>query len=214
MNGAEFTIVTVSRQCGSGGGALARRLADTLAWRIVDQEIVQRIAAELRVSEEEVAARDERVRGFIERIGTELSGAFPELVPPPFPPSRVDDDTVRVLCEGVLREAVRVGPVVLVGHGGQCLFHERSDALHLRVVAPVADRVRRIAEAEGSSPAEAREEATARDRDRASYLEHHYGRDWDDPDLYHVVVNLGRLEPAGAVEAVVGIVRRGDLGAG
>lgn len=207
MSEAPIRIVTVSRQHGSGGGALARRLGEVLGWRVVGREIVQRIAAELRVSEEEVAAVDERVRGFIERIGIQLSGAFPELVPPPFPPARVDDETVRVLCEGVLDETVRLGPAVLVGHGGQCLFQDRRDALHLRAIADREARIERIRAMEGGRPREAAEEADARDHARAVYLRHHYGRAWDDPALYHLVIDLGRLRREEVVDAVAEIVR-------
>ncbi len=201
-------ILTVSRQFGAGGEALARKLGERLGWRVVGREVVRKIAAELRMSEEDLAERDERVRGLVERVGIHLAGAFPELVPPPFPPSRVDDETVRVLCEAVLREAVRLGPVILVGHGAQCLFGDRDDALHARIVAPRDVRARRLATERGFEVEEAREEVVMGDAARKEYLQHHYGRDWTDPDLYHVILNVGRLEVGEAVALLEATVRR------
>lgn len=205
-----FRIVTLSREFGSGGGALARDLGRRLEWRVVDRQVVQKIAAELRVSEEEIAARDERVRGMVERVGTYLSGAFPELVPPPLPPTRVDDETLRVLCEAVLREAARIPPVIVVGHGAQCLFQDRDDALHVRIVMPLEGRVRRLERLRQMSSQVAAEEARDRDRAREDYIRHHYGRRWDDPALYHLVLNLGRLDPVDAVDLLDRLLRSGD----
>ncbi len=186
-------IVTVSRRYGSGGGEVARTLGERLGWRVLDREVVQKIAAELRVPEKQIAARDERVRTLAERVGEYLANAFPEMVPPPLPPTRVDDETLKVLCESVLREAARLPPVIVVGHGAQCLFADRADALHVRLVAPLETRVERMARRTGRDPAALEEEARARDEARAGYLRHHYDRDWEDPTLYHLVVNAGRL---------------------
>lgn len=206
-------ILTVSRRFGAGGGELARAVGDRLGWRVLDREVVQKIAAELRVPEEEVEARDERVRGLAERVGEYLANTFPEMVPPPLPPTRVDDETLRVLCESVLREAARLPPVVIVGHGAQCLFADRPDAVHVRVVAPLEARVARMARRTDRDPAAVEEEARARDEARARYLHHHYGADWEDPTLYHLVVNAGRIPLPEAAALVVRVVEgRGEPG--
>ncbi|HSR42456.1 MAG TPA: cytidylate kinase family protein, partial [Longimicrobiales bacterium] len=54
-------------------------------------------------------------------------------------------------------------------------------------------RVARMARRTGRDPAALAEEARARDEARAGYLRHHYGRDWEDPALYHLVVNAQRV---------------------
>jgi len=46
--------VTISREYGSGGGEIARRLATRLGWRLVDHEIIVQLAHKLGISEEEV----------------------------------------------------------------------------------------------------------------------------------------------------------------
>ena len=68
-------IITISRQYGAGGSEIARRVADRLEWRVVDNEFVERVAAEAGLSQEEVAAREERVPGFIERLAWALASA-------------------------------------------------------------------------------------------------------------------------------------------
>ena len=62
-------------------------------------------------------------------------------------------------------------------------------------------------------PAAVEEEARARDEARARYLLHHYGADWEDPTLYHLVVNAGRIPLPDAAALVVRVVEaRGEPG--
>lgn len=203
----EVRVLTVSRESGSGGGELARRIGRALGWRVVDREVVRAISRELRLPEEEAEARDERVSGLAERVGVLLSNVIPDMVPPSMPPSRVDDEEVRALCESVLREAVRTPPVILVGHGASHLFRDRLDALHVRVVAPDGERAGRLARRDGISPERALEEVRARDGARRRYIRHHYGTDWAHPLGYHVVLNTGALTLGEAEALVVSWIR-------
>lgn len=59
--------ITLSREYGSGGGEIATRLAIHLGWRLVDHEIVERVASEMGTTIQEAEARDERTEGFLER---------------------------------------------------------------------------------------------------------------------------------------------------
>jgi hypothetical protein len=54
-------LITISRQFGAGGSAVAAKVADALGWRVVDNELVERVAAR-RGSPEDVATREERCR--------------------------------------------------------------------------------------------------------------------------------------------------------
>ena len=48
---------------------------------------------------------------------------------------------------------------------------------------------------------------TARDGASAEYLNVHFGVDWSDPSLYHVVLNTAKLEPDLAAQFIVAMVR-------
>ena len=76
-------LITISRQYGAGGSAVAARVAATLGWRVVDNELVERVAARAGLTPEDVAQREERVSTFIERLARTVVAATPELVVPP-----------------------------------------------------------------------------------------------------------------------------------
>jgi cytidylate kinase len=78
---------------------------------------------------------------------------------------------------------------------------ERPDVLHVRVIAPPSLRAERIARAHGIPLAAAREQVEASDRARREYVRY-YHADWDDPELYDLVINTGRLTPGRAAALV------------
>ena len=201
-------LITISRQFGAGGADLAEALVARLGWRLIDRQLVTEVAHRLRLPEEEVAARDERVEHLSERVGTWLCDAFPEMMLPPWPPAAVESREVAAVVEAVLTEAAREPPVIVVGHGGQCLFAERSDAFHLRLRGSLADRAARVAGRLGLSPQEAAEEARRRDADRRLYLRARYGRDIEDPALYHLVADTSRIPIDALADLVAGLARR------
>ncbi len=68
----QMRAITISREYGSGGGEIATRLAMQLGWRLIDHEIVERVASEMGTSIEVAEARDERTEGFLARAFNSL----------------------------------------------------------------------------------------------------------------------------------------------
>ena len=134
--------ITISREYGSGGGEVARRLAQQLGWRLVDHEIVVRVARTLGMSEDEAAARDEHTEGFISRLLRSMQNVDPNLAVGapvlPVSPEREQEDYQKALSD-VVKAAVNDGHVVIVGRGSQALLAERRDVLNVRVIAPLAE---------------------------------------------------------------------------
>lgn len=205
---AEVHLVTVAREFGSGGSDLAGALGRRLGWTVLhDRDVVRRVAARLGAPERDVEASDEHVATLAERLGASLAGAFPEVVLPPSAPS-VDVDRVADTAASVLLEAASDPDVIVVGHGGMCLFADRSDALHLRVVGSLDHRVAEVVRRLEMSEQAAREEIAARDVDRRGYIRRRYGSEWDDPTLYHLVINIERVGPDSGAAAVETLVER------
>lgn len=206
MEDGAYRIITISREFGSGGSDLAGRLGELLGWRVVDREVIHEVAARLRLPEDEVDAVDEHAPGLVERVGRHLTDAFPEMLLPPPPLPTADARTVMATAEAVLREAAVEGPAVVVGYAGQCIFAERADALHLRVRAPLAHRVREIVRRLGIEAAAARRMALEKDRERRAYLHRFYGCDIEDPGLYALQVDTARIPARAAAAMVYGFV--------
>ena len=77
-----MSIITVSRQYGSGGSEVAARVARALDWHLYDNEVVDEVARRLNMSADEVSAREERVPTLPERIASAMALGMPGSCPP------------------------------------------------------------------------------------------------------------------------------------
>jgi cytidylate kinase len=193
-------------QYGAGGSEVAQLVARTLGWRVVDNELVERVAARAGLAPEDVAQREERVSTFIERLARTVVAATPELVVPleagGTAPTLSEDDLVRVT-ERVVEEVAAEGRVVLVGRAAPAVLAREREAIHVKVVAPRDWRIQVIARRLGVPLDEATTLTDETDRNRARYHRQHYHRDWTDPANYHLVLNTAALGLEGAAEVVV-----------
>ena len=203
-------LITISRQYGAGGSEVAALVARMLGWRVVDNELIERVAARAGLTPEDVAQREERVSTFIERLARTVVAATPELVVPPeaggTAPTLSEEDLVRVT-EHVVEEIAAEGRVVLVGRAAPAVLARERDAIHVKVVAPRDWRIQVIARRLGVGADEAAARTDETDRNRARYHRQHYHRDWADPANYHLVLNTAALGHEGAAEAIVGRAR-------
>lgn len=202
-------IITISRQYAAGGGAVARQVAEALGWTLVDNELVERVAERAGLTPEEVASREERVPGFVERLASTLAHSAPELVTPSEREFDIPDELRLVrITESVVADMAAAGRLVMVGRAAPAVLTHTSDAMHLKVVAPVADRIRTAVERLGVDPRDAERTVREVDGNRARYHREYYDRDWNDPSHYHLVLNTGALGLAGTVDVVLDRARR------
>jgi CMP/dCMP kinase len=203
-------LITISRQFGAGGSEVAKRVAAALGWRVVDNELVEEVAARAGMPVTEVAEREERCATFVERLARALAVASPEVFPPPDTAGAMvevpEADLVKIT-ETVVAEIARRGRVVFVGRAATAVLSREADALHVRLVAPRGFRIKVAAARLGSTPEKAAAVLDETDKMRARYNREYYHRDWNDPLNYHLVINTGVLGFDGATEVVVGRAR-------
>jgi cytidylate kinase-like protein len=200
-------IVTLSREYGAGGSQLGLLLGSALAWPVLDRDLAERLAKRLRCKSADVEEHHERAPRFLERIAAAFTVVpsdapiLPELSRAPNP------DTLFEATRAVLLEAVRTPPLIVIGHGANCLLSDRRDVLRVRVAAPYPVRVRRVARRTGQSVDEAGVDVRQRDADRRQYLERYYQKEVNDPCLYDLQINTATITLDVATQMVVRLVR-------
>ena len=217
-----MAIVTLSRQLGAGGYRVASGLAKALGLRIVDRETIDQAALEAGVPK--IALHElgyEGRRGLMQRMLDALrtSPAIPSTIEmqrresdalltvaprgifTPAKPllSAAMEDYVRIVGMVILNIA-KEGDVLIIGRASQVLLRDSPEALHIRIVAPLSDRVEKFMGLEKLTQREARQRLVASDRARAEYLRRYYGVDWSDPQLYDIVINTGYMPIETAVQ--------------
>ena len=204
-------LITVTRQYASGGSDIARLVAKALGWTLIDNEFVDQVARLAGLPPEEVAQREERSPGLLERLARTLAVASPDMFistagsPPPL---EADEATIVKMTERVIAEASAGGRVVLVGRGAQAVLAQRSNALHVYVIASTAWRRTLAVERLGVDPRAVDKVLDETDEQRDQYVKTHYGRDRQDLASYDLILNAERLGFEGAAHLIVVEARR------
>ena len=108
--------------------------------------------------------------------------------------------------QGIIRAAYEQGNIVIVGRGGQAILKGLPGVLHVRIEAPLGDRIRRVLDQESIGLTEAQKLVINYDRAAADYLSRLYDIDWTDPAHYDLVINTRQLDVEGAAHLIVNTV--------
>ncbi len=127
-----MNVITVTREYGAGGYEVARRLAETLGWELLDRELLHRAAAVEHLPDADLERLDEKAITLADRF---------RLHPP-------HAQYLHGLREAA-RQAAAQGNVVLVGRGTGQLLADLTNVFHLRLMASREWRARRMANLEG-----------------------------------------------------------------
>jgi cytidylate kinase len=181
-------VITVEREYGSGGGLIAKKLADHLGWQLWDHAITCEIAKRLNCDITEVEQREERCdTTFYRLLKTFMRGSYEDQIG-----SRgvemLDAEELAHIFEALALEIARKGNAVIVGRGAPWFLRNRDDVFHLFVYSSREDKVRRV-RASGHSLHEAEELVERVDRERAAFVKKYYDKTWPQRDLYHMMVN-------------------------
>ena len=174
-------IITLSRELGSRGDDVAVGVAEKLNLRLVGRDLLNQAARQAGVPEVALAEIDE-----LGLLGVK--------------PSRDALQRYRLTVEGVMSGLADASNVLLVGRGSQIVLAGRAGVLHVRVIAPRAERVQCVQERCHVSAEAAAARIDASDRARAGYLRRSYRARWDDPELYDLILNTAHWSVKSAVD--------------
>jgi len=183
-------VITLEREYGSGGSAIAAKVASHLGWKLWDHALSEEIARRLDCGCSAVEEHEERKDPAYYRLFRAfLRGSFEGSLNAPRL-KMVDTECVRAVARKLLPEIADAGNCVIVGRGSAYHLGSRGDAFHVFIYAPFEDRVRRLRES-GESEQNAIEFAETVDRDRAAFIQEYFGVDWPGRHHFHLMVNSG-----------------------
>ncbi|MBV8727943.1 MAG: cytidylate kinase-like family protein [Candidatus Eremiobacteraeota bacterium] len=199
-------IVTVSNQYGAGAVDIARRAAEQLGYRVVDQELPVVVAKRLQTSPDAVSASEDASRNLGERLISGLEMATPEISLTSRAQPSFERDCLREV-QVAVREFAAQGNVFIIGRAAYAILGRRDDILRVFMYAPREWRITRISEHMRVPQSEAQAEIDRIDRARHAYVQDYYQIDWVDPKNYDLCIDTARCGPEGSVTLIVSAVR-------
>lgn len=184
-----FRIITIEREYGCGGGAIAKKLAQQLGWNLWDRRITEEIAAMANVDCSAVERRGEKLDSRFYRLAkTFWRGSYERAIPLD-ERQTFDADCMVSMMETISAKIAAEGKAVVVGRGAPFFLRDRPDTFHVFLYAPRAEKIRRImAEGDGDSQA-AEELVDTVDSERKAFIRHYFNSDWPTRALYHMMIN-------------------------
>ncbi len=191
------TIITISREFGSGGRSIGRLVAERLGYRFYDRELVNKVAERSGFSPE-----------FVEESG-EYASARSSLL---FALATASQHSVNGLSTHdrlyitqtkVIEELAQEGNCVIVGRCADYVLRERKDCLHVFICSDMESRAKHILERYGESDKSPIKRLTEKDQKRKVYYKNYTGRPWGQAQNYDLCLNSGVLGTDTCVELIL-----------
>jgi cytidylate kinase len=188
-----MSLITMTAGMGCGGPEIAEKVARELNLNLYDDSRLQEEAIKMGISHEELKGMDEKAPGLFDR----LFGRNPE--------------TYINLLEAIIYQIASRGEGVILGHGAPFLLRDFDCALHVRIHAPETFRIQHIMEEGGVGRKAAERMIKQSDSDRRGFLQFAFHMDLNDPSLYDVTINRGKLGADWAAELIVDATKSEEI---
>ena len=172
---------------------MGKDVAEKLGYAFVSDEVISMIAKKARVSqgwvesvEKEAGRKLQRFlssvipRGLVDRIIDDQQGY-------------IDEDIYLDLLEQIIRQIASDGNCVILGRGGQYILKDNQDACHALLIADKKDRIAFMEKNYQLTQAQASQVVNAEDKRRTALYRKLHKSDYDQPDHYHLTLNMSKL---------------------
>jgi cytidylate kinase len=192
-------VVCISRLEGAGGEVVGRSVADTLGYRLVDEEILQHAAENSGVSVGELADVEHRTKvidGLLRNLAI-AGGAAGMMSPGASAAIDVgpvsDPKSLRALIQKSIHETAERGDVVIVSHAASYALTDNAGVLRVLVTGSPEIRATRVAQQASLDDKKASKVVADSDSHRALYLRRFYGIAEERPTHYDLALNSDSL---------------------
>jgi len=186
-------VITIEREYGCGGGAIAKLVAERLGWKLWDQLLTCEIARLANCERSEVESREERVDPLYYRLLKSIWRGSYEGSVHLHRLTCLDADSILRFTRQATLKAAEEGNAVIVGRGAQHHLRDRKDALHIFLFAPREAKIRRLV-GEGIPQNEAEQLVDTVDEERATFIQKYFHVEWPNRDLYQAMLNTAAGE--------------------
>ncbi len=202
-----MAVITISRQFGAGGITLGKMIAEKFGYTFADTEIIKMVAEMANVS-----------TNFVETVEKEAGGKFSKFISKTVSKPLVgrilkdergyiDEEIYLDYLVLIIAQMADDGDVVILGRGSQYILNDHPDAYHILLIDTFENRVRFMQKNYDLSKGRATQVVKNEDKRRVNLYRKLGKSDYDNPDLYHLVLNMSRISHDKALELIDDLLR-------
>lgn len=195
------TIITIGRQFGSGGHAIAKAVADALSIPFYDKEIIIEAAKKSGLNENLFKNSDEQtVSSFLYSIAL---GTYSPVNSMAGIPMMTMNETIFQTQTEVIKEFAAKGSCIFVGRCADYILEDNPDCHKIYIYADMPYRIERIQNLYNLDASKAESTIIKTDKKRANFYNYYTGKKWNAVENYDLCVNSGKLGIQGATELIL-----------
>jgi cytidylate kinase len=195
--------ITISRQLGSGGAYIGQELAKKLNIFYADREIIDRVAKQYAILEEDVVSNDEKILSFWESF-LQFNTISTDMYVPPKLLAPTDRELFEAEAE-IIEHIVKERSAVIIGRCGSYILRDYPDNIRIFLHGDTAIRKKRIRNLYHVTEDAADNMIEQSDRERARYCRIVTGKNWEwnDATKYDLTIDTGKLDLDKCVELIL-----------
>lgn len=202
-----MSVITISRQLGTGGDTIAEQVAKALGYEQIDKKIIIEVAKKAGVTVEKALTLDERYKPrTIEWLMSVINPKIGKILVNE--DRHLDADSYVEYLKSVIIGISEKGNVVIVGRGSQYILNEYENVFQVRIIADEKFRIERVKNYYNILESEALDIMKKSDNARKSFVSNYLNADWENPKWYHMILNSSRLGIEQSVDIIVESVRK------
>jgi len=205
-----MSVITISRQFGAGGRTLGKMIADALGYRFLDDLIIQELAVKAQVTTDSIKSMERTAGSVISKIiSGMLSRNYMERIIGAGK-GYINEEIYVELLRDVITAFAKEGDIVLLGRGGQYILKDSQDAFHILLIADMKHRIEFMQRYYNMSDDKARKAVDQGQIRRHNLYKKLHHSNYNDPDFYHIVLNMSKLPLEKAMKMVITAIQESD----
>ncbi len=188
-------IITISRQYGSGGRIVGKKLADALGVPFYDNELINLAAEKTGLSKECFKEAENTSTGNLLFSITSLASGMDSCGLPL-------SEKIFLVQSQVIKEVAEEGRCVIVGRSANYVLSENPNCINVFLQADLKDRVERAVRHYDLPEKNAEAAVIKTDKRRANYYNYFTGGKWGKAENYDLILNTSRLDLDHVVEVI------------
>ena len=206
-----MAVITISRQFGAGGKTLGKMIADELDYEFADSEIIEKVAEMANVSTHWVETVEKEAGGKLSRFISRMVSK--SLVDRILKDERgyIDEEIYLDYLVLIIAQIADEGNVVILGRGSQYILNDHPEACHVLLIDEFDNRVDFMKEHYELSYNRATQVVRSEDKRRRALYQKLGKTDYDNPFLYHLVLNMSKVSLEEARQLVCNLIEKRNL---
>ncbi len=182
-------VLTISRELGSGGDAIGKKVAQELGWSLLDNDGFADAAQSYGYVRDELEQVDERKPGLVDRFFRDRQLVYLDIM------------------RAIVYESALKNNFVILGRGSHILLERIEGVFRARIVAPRDYRQRTLVKNEGITLSMAEQFIRHNDDERMAYTRHFFDVRWGDPSHFDLILNAGLFSEEMSIRVLVNILK-------